>query len=183
MTPRGGLFISYARADASLALRLYELLAGAGQDVWLDMANLRPEIDWWDGVRRAIDQSAVMLFLVSGESSRSMSCSRELAYAVVGGKRIVPIDVEPAAFSIICAASGNPILDRCPNRPPLRWTGPRKLRHSRREGRQYWCRGAKVRRIAPRPSPSSISRCGLCSARLCVVVAAAGVQPEHTNQS
>jgi hypothetical protein len=96
VTPRGGLFISYARADASVALRLYELLAGAGQDVWLDMANLRPGIAWWDGVRRAIDQSAVVLFLVSDESSRSVSCSQELAYAVVCGKRIVPIDGERA---------------------------------------------------------------------------------------
>ena len=100
MTPRGGLFMSYARADASVALRLYEVLAAAGQDVWLDLANLRPGIDWWDGVRRAIDQSAAVLFLVSGESSRSMSCSRELAYTVVCGKRIVPIDVGPASVDM-----------------------------------------------------------------------------------
>ena len=98
MTPRGGLFISYARADASVALRLYEVLAAAGQDVWLDIANLGPGIDWWDGARRAIDQSAAVLFLVSGESSRSRSCSRELVYTVACGKRIVPIAVGRGAF-------------------------------------------------------------------------------------
>ena len=97
--------MSYARADAPVALRLYEVLAAAGQDVWLDVANLRPGIDWWDGVRRAIDQSAVVLFLVSGESSRSMSCSREVAYAVMCGKRVVPVDVGQAAFGTTGAAS------------------------------------------------------------------------------
>jgi hypothetical protein len=97
MTPRRGLVMSYARADAPIALGVYELFADAGEDIWLDLANLEPGLDWWEGVRRAIDQSFGVVFLVSDESSRSMACSQELAYAIACGKRIVPIAVEPAA--------------------------------------------------------------------------------------
>jgi hypothetical protein len=89
--------MSYARADATAALRVYEALVGAGRDVWLDVANLPLGMDWWHGVRRAIDQSAGVMFLVSDESSRSMSCSQELAYAAARGKRVVPVDIKRTA--------------------------------------------------------------------------------------
>jgi hypothetical protein len=97
VNPTAGLFISYARADEPVALGLYEALVHARQDVWLDKKRLQPGVDWWDCVKLAIDQSSGVLFLVSDESSRSVSCSRELTYAVSCGKRIVPIDIEPAA--------------------------------------------------------------------------------------
>jgi hypothetical protein len=87
--------MSYARGDALVALRVFETLAGAGQNVWLDMRNLQGG-DWWDGVRNAIDQSAGVLFLMSEESRRSPACSRELAYAAMRGRAILPIDLEPA---------------------------------------------------------------------------------------
>jgi TIR domain len=89
--------MSYARVDEPVALRVYEALAGAGQDVWLDKAKLRAGVDWWEGVRRAIDHCVGVLFLASDESWRSMSCSQELAYAVARGKRIVPIATDAAA--------------------------------------------------------------------------------------
>jgi hypothetical protein len=94
VTLGGGLFMSYARADEPVALRVYEALAGAGQDVWLDMAKLRPGADWQEGVRLAIDHCVGVLFLLSDESLRSTSCSQELAYAVARGKRIVPMVVD-----------------------------------------------------------------------------------------
>jgi hypothetical protein len=87
--------MSYARADEPVAIQVYEALTGAGQDVWLDMAKLRRGIDWWEVVRCAIDQCVVVLLLGSDESSRSMSCSRELAHAVACGKPIVRIGIEP----------------------------------------------------------------------------------------
>lgn len=93
MTRRGGLFMSYARADEGVAVRVYEALTDADQDVWLDTARLPPGLDWWEGVRSAIDQCLGVLFLVSDESSRSTSVFRELAFAVARGKPIVPIEV------------------------------------------------------------------------------------------
>jgi hypothetical protein len=39
--------MSYARADELVAIHVYEALTGAGRDVWLDRAKLRPRIDWW----------------------------------------------------------------------------------------------------------------------------------------
>jgi hypothetical protein len=89
--------MSYARADEPVAIHVYEALTGAGRDVWLDRAKLRPRIDWWEGVRSAIDQCAGVLLVVSDDSSRSISCSREVAYALERGKPIVRIGVEPAA--------------------------------------------------------------------------------------
>jgi hypothetical protein len=96
VTHQRRLFVSYARADELLALRFCALLGAAGQDVWLDLTHLRSSPDWWNEVRRAIDQSAGVLFLVSNESSRSLSCSRELTHAAARGKPIVPIKTEPA---------------------------------------------------------------------------------------
>jgi TIR domain len=94
MTARGNLFMSYARADEPVAVRLYEALTAAGQDVWLDVARLRHGSDWWEGVRCAIDQCVGVLLIQSEESLRSISCSRELAYAVARGRPIVGIDIE-----------------------------------------------------------------------------------------
>lgn len=91
MKRRGGYFISYARADEQTAVRIYETLATAGEEAWLDIANLRPGLDWWETVKRAIDQCVAVLLLVSDESTRSMSCSLELAYAAVRGKQVHPI--------------------------------------------------------------------------------------------
>jgi hypothetical protein len=95
--PQSKLFVSYARADEPLALLLCARLACAGQDVWLDLIHLPPGADWWDEARDALDRSAGLLFLVSDQSSRSLSCSRELTYAVARGKPIVRIEAVRAA--------------------------------------------------------------------------------------
>jgi len=88
--------MSYARADEPVAIHVYEALSGAGQHVWLDLAKLRRGVDWWERVRRAIDQCVGVLLLVSNESSNSRSCSRELEYAIARDKQIMQIGVEPA---------------------------------------------------------------------------------------
>jgi len=97
LTPRGRLFISYARADAPVALHVYRGLAAAGRDVWLDVVHLAPGVDWWDGARRAIDHCVGVLFLVSSESSRSASCRRELAYGLGRGKPLWLLGVESSS--------------------------------------------------------------------------------------
>ena len=97
--------MSYARADEGVAVRVYEALMDADHDVWLDTARLPPGLDWWEGVRRAIDQCLGVLFLVSEESSRSPSVLRELAFAVARGKPIVPIEVSRAPGNVVGCAS------------------------------------------------------------------------------
>ena len=96
MRIRSALFLSYAHADELVALRVYEALTQAGRDVWLDLESLEPATDWWKGVKAAIDRCTAVLFLASDESSGSVSCSRELAYAAAQAKRIVAIGIDPA---------------------------------------------------------------------------------------
>ena len=94
------IFMSYARTDVPVALRIYDTLAVAGHEVWLDAYDLRPGVDWWAAARRAIDQCTSVLFLVSPESSRSFWCGQELAYAASRGKQIVRFhaDRAPSGF-------------------------------------------------------------------------------------
>lgn len=94
---RAGVFISYAHADASLVRRLYTALVDGGHDVWRDVEDLQPGVDWRDGVMQAIEGSAIVLFVLTPESVRSDCCSRELKHARAHGKALIPFSLHPGS--------------------------------------------------------------------------------------
>lgn len=66
--PGPPVFLSYAREDASTAMRLYEMLSAAGVVVWLDRIALIPGQVWKQEVARAIQKSRAFIALLSENS-------------------------------------------------------------------------------------------------------------------
>lgn len=62
---RGGCFISYASEDFDYAFHLFLALKEAGHKVWLDNEKLLPGADYEDRIRRAINECAVFLPILS----------------------------------------------------------------------------------------------------------------------
>lgn len=92
------IFISYAREDAApLALRLYNDLRAAGQDAWLDTAEIGVGATWAADIEEAIENCDLMLALLSHASYISPTCRAEQARGLRKQRRIIPVLVQPDA--------------------------------------------------------------------------------------
>lgn len=92
------LFISYSRKDKSFAERLVGCFGEQQTDIWIDWENIPPSTDWWDEIKRGIEEADAFIFLVSPDSVISRVCAEEIAHAVKNGKRLIPAiarDVAP----------------------------------------------------------------------------------------
>lgn len=83
------VFISYASEDAALALRLYEQLAKAGFNPWLDRKNLKAGQNWPRLLEAAIEASD---FFIACMSTRSVNkrgvFQAEIRYALDIARRM-----------------------------------------------------------------------------------------------
>lgn len=84
-------FVSYAREDRDIALRLADDLRAAGIDVWIDQHNIRAGEQWDQAVERALEQSLTMLVILSPDAVQSRSVMDEVSYSLEEGKRVVPV--------------------------------------------------------------------------------------------
>jgi len=92
------LFISYSRKDKNHAEKLVDCLAEQQTDIWIDWNDIPPSADWWDEIKRGIEEADVFLFITSPDSLISKVCADEVAHAVKNGKRLIPVvvrDVTP----------------------------------------------------------------------------------------
>jgi hypothetical protein len=62
------VFISYAREDATAAMRLYSDLRDVGLQPWLDQESLLPGQKWRSAITRAIEDSRFFIALLSSRS-------------------------------------------------------------------------------------------------------------------
>lgn len=77
------VFLSYARANAEPALRLYHDLSQAGVDVWLDQESLLPGQLWKPAIESAIRSTRYFIALLSTESvNRRGYVQKELVIAL-----------------------------------------------------------------------------------------------------
>jgi WD40 repeat protein len=89
---RNQVYISYARKDAAeLAHRLTVDLTQAGFTVWIDSQSLREGTVWSLYIEKAIDESDVVLALMTPGSYVSETCRAEQLRALRMGKRVAPI--------------------------------------------------------------------------------------------
>jgi hypothetical protein len=92
------IFISYAREDArTLAVRLRDDLNAAGQDAWLDTAEINAGATWAQDIEQAIEMCDIALVLLSHASYISPNCRAEQARALRKHKRIIPVLVQADA--------------------------------------------------------------------------------------
>lgn len=95
------LFISYSRKDLKEVTALKENLEQhiPGIKCWIDLAGIEGGDDFVERIATAIDNSAIVLFVVSDNSLESKWTKKEVMYALEEKKRVVPVLLKGAAFN------------------------------------------------------------------------------------
>ncbi len=89
------LFISYSRLDGEFVSRLAARLRELKRDVWVDLDKILLAEKWLDKVYSGIDEANHFAFIISPDSVLSSVCQKELARAVDGHKRLLPVLFRP----------------------------------------------------------------------------------------
>lgn len=84
-------FLSYARADASFALRLAGDLKAAGVDVWVDQLDILPSQRWDRTLETALRGAAGVLVILSPRSVASENVMDEVGFAIDQRKDVIPV--------------------------------------------------------------------------------------------
>jgi WD40 repeat protein len=93
------VFISYSRRDKDFVARLHEALRTRETETWVDWEDIPPSAEWFREIQDGIDAADAFLYVLTPDSATSEVCDRELAHALEGNKRVIPIlrrDVDPA---------------------------------------------------------------------------------------
>ncbi len=86
------VFVSYASANREVVYPLTNDLVARGVQFWIDKDGLKPGMpDWERGIRDALRQCSVLLYMVSPESLESRAVRGELAIAEMLGIPVLAI--------------------------------------------------------------------------------------------
>jgi hypothetical protein len=91
-------FISYSRNDSEFVMRLAGDLKAAGANVWLDQLDISPGQRWDRAVEGALDDSPVMLVVLSSAAIDSMNVMDEVSFALGKQKTVIPILIQDCAI-------------------------------------------------------------------------------------
>jgi TIR domain len=93
-------FLSYARLDERIALRLADKLIAAEVSIWVDQYDIRPSQHWDRAVETAVRGCQGMIVILSPRSAASPNVADEVSVAIDGGKDIIPILIEPCTIPL-----------------------------------------------------------------------------------
>ncbi|HEY9737274.1 MAG TPA: toll/interleukin-1 receptor domain-containing protein, partial [Trichocoleus sp.] len=86
------VFISYGRVDSkAFAARLNQHLSAAGLNVWLDLEDIPPGVDYQKEIDDSIDRAHNFIFILSPHAVNSEYCRLEIEQALRRKKRIIPL--------------------------------------------------------------------------------------------
>lgn len=85
------VFISYRSLDRAFASRLQRQLERSGIPVWIDIHGIRAGDNWIESIKRAIDDSSLLIVIECPQYYESKNCIRELVYADQLNKPLIPI--------------------------------------------------------------------------------------------
>lgn len=91
-------FISYARDDQAWAEWIGWQLQDAGQEMWLDVWELRTGDDWQAVTADALSRAELVLVLISASFPYSGHVREELAAASAAGATVIPVLVSGASL-------------------------------------------------------------------------------------
>ena len=90
-----GIFISYSRKDLQRAKRIKgEIEETTSIRCWMDMEGIESGSQFEDIIVKAIDNSSVVVFLLSDNSMKSRCVKDEIRYAIETGKKVVPVNID-----------------------------------------------------------------------------------------
>jgi WD40 repeat protein len=87
------VFISYSHRDKEFVLKLRDALVASNHSVWLDLRDIPYTADWQEEIYRNIVTANNVLCVLSPDFIQSPYCRDEVAYTVMAGKRLVPIEI------------------------------------------------------------------------------------------
>ncbi len=87
-------FLSYARLDQTVALRLADDLIAAGVSVWVDQYDIQPSQHWDRAVENAVRACRGFIAVLSPAAVASPNVADEVSVAIDDGKAIIPVLVE-----------------------------------------------------------------------------------------
>lgn len=95
------IFISYSRRDRAFVEKFIDGLKENGysaDDIWVDWQDIPPSAKWEDEIRKGIEETNAVVFILSPDWAGSKECDKELQVAAEYKKRLFPIiclDVDP----------------------------------------------------------------------------------------
>jgi len=93
------VFISYSQKDSlEFARRLNDHLQKLGKTTWFDQESIAVGVDFKAEIKRGIESSDNVLFIISPQAIRSPHCEEEVCYATDLQKRLITVlylDVSP----------------------------------------------------------------------------------------
>jgi hypothetical protein len=92
------IFISHSSEDKVAARSIATYLRSARWTVWIDEAGIAGGKDWRQELVRALEQTWVVILLISAYSMRSKWVTREIQAADRLGKQIIPVVVDEAPY-------------------------------------------------------------------------------------
>jgi hypothetical protein len=93
-------FLSYARADSAIALKLADDLKAAGTSVWVDQYDIHPSQHWDRAVEDAVRGCEGMIVVLSPRSTASPNVADEVSVAIDSGKTVIPVLVEACTLPL-----------------------------------------------------------------------------------
>ena len=85
-------FISYSRKDSkSFAIQLHDKFVEKDFDIWLDLNDMPPAIEFQKQINEAIENADNFIFIITPGSVTSKFCRKEIELAVELNKRIIPL--------------------------------------------------------------------------------------------
>jgi hypothetical protein len=90
------IFVSYARANATIVLRVCEDVKRAGRKVWMDKDGVRAGEGWAGEIVRAIKGAQDVMVMCSTAAFESDHVKREIYLADRYKKRLLPVFIEDA---------------------------------------------------------------------------------------
>ncbi len=89
------VFLSYAEVDISTMLQVREILLRESITVWTNQTDIQTGEVFEEAIERGIEQADNIVYLISIDALTSYYCQKELDYALLLNKRIIPLLIKP----------------------------------------------------------------------------------------
>ena len=98
-TPGHDVFVSYASHDAAVAQKACSALEAAGFPCWIAPRNVVPGTMYADGIVHAIDDSSILVLILSAHAVASAHVGREIERAVSKRHPVVALRIDAAPLT------------------------------------------------------------------------------------